>query len=60
MLVFLKEGFRFILGFSFSYLALEQTLQGRDGVTIPESVQRTCGYGTRGHGLEVNIVVVLG
>jgi len=38
--------------------ALEQAAQGNGGVPIPGGVQKTCGYGTLGHGLAG--VVVLG
>lgn len=40
--------------------ALAPAAQGSGGVTVPGSVQTTCGGGTWGHGLVVNVVVVPG
>jgi len=38
-------------------VGLEQAAQGSDGVTIPGGVQKTCEYGTSGHGLAEMVVL---
>jgi len=36
---------------------VEQAAQGSGGVTIPGGVQKTCRYGTSGHGLAGMVVM---
>ena len=53
-----RGGLDWILGKISLLKELEEAAQGSGGVTIPGGVQKTCRYGTSGHGLADGVVLV--
>jgi len=53
-----RGGLDWILGKISLLKELEEAAQGSGGVTIPGGVQKTCRYGTSGHGLADVVVLV--